>query len=411
MSSFAYTARDSSGSPVSGLIAAASIADAGRLLRAEGKYPTAVHPASTAAGAAGAASSGGPIGRSGLSIPRADVVQISTQLAIMLETGVTLAEALECIAAQLDKPKTRRLVEDLNQQVQSGVDFSTALGRHPRTFPRLFIALIRAAERSGMMGKMLTRGSSYLRDEQETLRRIKGALTYPAIMLAFALTTTIFLLAFVLPRFSAIYANKGAALPMPTKILMTMSDFIVAHWLSLLIGLGVSSVLGFFYFRADSGRRLWHFMQLHVPVFGPLFRKIHLSRGLRMLGTMAGAGVQLVDCVATVQDLCANTYFRGLWQDVSEQIHDGKQLSDPMFHSNLVPRSVAQMLHSGEKSGKLAYVLEQIAGYSEQELKESIANLTRYIEPCMIIVMGCIIGGVAMAMLLPIFTISRVVAH
>jgi type IV pilus assembly protein PilC len=138
---------------------------------------------------------------------------------------------------------------------------------------------------------------------------------------------------------------------------------------------------------------------------------MHLSRSLRMIGTMAGAGVPLVDCVTTAGDLSTNTYFKDLWISVLEKISAGKQLCEPLFESNLVPRSVAQMIHSGEKSGKLAYVMEQISGFAETELKEKIAEMTRYIEPAMIIVMGVIIGGVALALLLPVFTISRVMAH
>jgi type IV pilus assembly protein PilC len=144
---------------------------------------------------------------------------------------------------------------------------------------------------------------------------------------------------------------------------------------------------------------------------GAMFRKLHLSRGLRMIGTMAGAGVNLLDCVNTAHDLCDNVYFRELWMEVRSKIQSGKQVSEPLSNSPLVPRSISQMIHSGEKSGKLAQVTETVAGFSEQELKETIADLTRYIEPIMIVVMGIIIGGVALALMLPIFTISRVVAH
>jgi len=173
---------------------------------------------------------------------------------------------------------------------------------------------------------------------------------------------------------------------------------------------GVSKGLGYAYFTTEKGSRVGHWIQINVPVIGKMFRKLHLARTLRMVGTMAGAGINLVDAVATAQDLCANSYYRDLWGEVSEQIQQGKQLSEPMFRSNLVPRGITQMLHSGEKGGKLAMVMEQVSGYAEQELKEQIGELTRYIEPAMIVIMGCIIGGVALALLLPIFTMSRVVA-
>jgi type IV pilus assembly protein PilC len=230
-------------------------------------------------------------------------------------------------------------------------------------------------------------------------------------LLCFAVITTLFLLAFVLPRFTVIYASKRAALPVPTKLLMGASDFVVVHWAWLTTGVLFTAIASIHYFRTTGGARVRDFLQLNVPLLGAMYRKLHLSRGIRMIGTMAGAGVTLVDAVATAQALCSNSYFRDLWDEVSRKIQTGKQMSEPMAQSNLVPRSIAQMIHSGEKSGKLAFVMEQIAGFSEQELKEKIAELTRYIEPAMIVIMGFIIGGVALALMLPIFTISRVVAH
>ncbi|HEX8525312.1 MAG TPA: type II secretion system F family protein [Tepidisphaeraceae bacterium] len=406
MPTFAYTARDGNGVAISGTISAASEAEASTLLRRESKYPISILPAR-----ADGSSSTSSVGTTGIKISRADVIQISQQLAIMVETGVTITEALECIATQSDKPKVKALVEDLQRQVQSGVDFSTALSRHDRSFPQLYIALIRASEKSGMMGKLLVRATHYLRDEQETVRRVKGAMIYPAIMLVFAIKVTIFLLIFVLPKFTSIYAAKAAALPVPTKILMNISDFLVTHYIMLPIGLILLVGALFAALQTQVGRRVSHYLQLNTPVIGGVFCKLHLSRSLRMIGTMAGAGVPLVECVTTANDLCTNSYFKQLWTDVLNKIQSGRQLCEPLFESNLVPRSVSQMIHSGEKSGKLSFVMEQIAGFAETELKEKIAEMTRYIEPAMIIVMGVIIGSVALALLLPIFTISRVMSH
>jgi type IV pilus assembly protein PilC len=405
MSTFAYTARDSSGQPTNGSLAAASVAEAIKLIRAEGKYPVSVRPADQAP-------RGGERVRAprGVKISRGEVIHFSTQLAIMVETGVPLSEALECIAKQVEKPNVRALMADLSEQLQSGVAFSAALARHPRSFPQLFVSLIKASEQTGMLSQLLRRANDYLRDEQEILRRVRGALTYPGIMLGFAVSTTIFLLACVLPRFTMMYASKKAALPLPTKILMDMSSFVVHQWPLLIGGTVAAVVLGYFYFSTASGRQLWHYVQLHAPLLGKLYRKIHLSRGLRMVGTMAGAGVGLMDCVTTAHDLCGNTYFKDLWKRIADQIQTGRQLSEPLFESSLVPRSVSQMIYSGEKGGKLAMVMEQVANFSEQELKEQILQLTRYIEPLMIVAMGLIIGGVSLAMLLPIFTIGRVVA-
>ena len=414
MTTFTYTARDGNGNAISGSMTAASVAEVTQLLRRDGKYPTSVQaggdgPASSSTAGGASASAGG--GRKGIKISRAEVIQVSTQLAIMVETGVTLTEALECIAQQSDKPKVKELLDDVVHTVHSGTDLSTALSRHERSFPRLYISLIRASEKSGMMAKLLSRATHYLRDEQETLRRVKGALIYPSVMLGFAVLTTVFLLAFVLPKFTAIYAQKAAALPMPTKILMGMSSFIVNHYVALPVGVGLAVVAIVAGVRTEPGARVRDWLQLRVPLVGPMFRKLHLARSIRMIGTMAGAGVPITDAVSTANDLCGNVYFRELWTSVLDQIQVGRHLWETMMDQPLVPRDIAQMILAGEKSGKLALVMDQVSAFAEQELKEEIAELTRYIEPLMIMIMGVIIGGVALALLLPVFTISRVVAN
>ncbi|MGD0461788.1 MAG: type II secretion system F family protein [Tepidisphaeraceae bacterium] len=404
MATFAYSARDQTGVAVNGTLAAESIERAGQMIRAEGKYPTTIRPT-------GPSAEVGSLRPRGSRLSRKDLIHIATQLAIMIDTGVTLSDALDCIAGQADKPNVKRIVRDICQEVKAGVDFSTALERHPRAFPKLFVSLISASEQSGMMAKLLQRATNYLRDEHDTIRRVRGALTYPAIMLGFAISTTTFLLAFVLPRFTAIYASKKAALPVPTKILMAVSNFICTQWPLILAAVGTAVFGVVMILRTRSGKRLFHYLQLNVPLLGPLFRKLYLSRGLRMIGTMAGAGVSLVDCVKTAGELCDNSYFKDLWSEVSQQIQAGKQFSDPLFRNWLVPRSVSQMLYSAERSGKLAQVMEQVSGFAEEELKQTILDMTRYIEPIMILIMGAIIGSVVLALMLPIFTISKVIVR
>lgn len=406
MPTFAYTARDAAGLASEGTLAAATIEEATKQLRAQGRYATSVKPATAKNSSAPAAASA-----RGIKISRDEVIGISNQLAVMLDTGVTLSEALACCAEFSGKPQTKALLDDLTNRVNAGVDLSDALAMHPRSFPRLYVALIKASEKTGMMSQLLGRATTYLKDEQEILRKVKGALTYPGIMFSFAILTTVFLLAFVLPRFTTIYANKGAALPMPTKILMALSDGLLNYWMFLLPGLAVAIAGGWQYARTPGGRRVVDWLQLNAPMVGPMFRKLYLSRGLRTVGTMAAAGVSLVDSVETATTLCNNGQFRSMWQDVAKQIQNGKPFSEPLARSPLVPGAVSRMLASGERGGKLGPVMEQVAGFSEAELKEKIHELTRYIEPAMIMVMGLLIGSVTLALLLPIFSISKVIAN
>src|SRR2546423_4357280 len=246
MRTFAFTARDGQGNAVTGTLMANTVSEVGQMLRNDGKYPITVRPVDDVSLPGDSRTTSGM----GIKISRKELIQFSQQIAIMAETGVTLSEALECAAAQAVKPAVKALLEDLCRQVQAGNDFSFALARHPRTFPRLYVTLIKASEKSGMLSRLLGRATEYLRDRQETPRRVKGALTYPGIMLAFAVSTTIFLLAFVLPKFTAIYSSKGAALPMPTQVLMTASNVIVDHWLMLAIGVGSVATVGYFFFSS-----------------------------------------------------------------------------------------------------------------------------------------------------------------
>lgn len=404
---YAYTARDNNGNAVDGTITAESVDAASRALRAQGRYPLSVRPVADAIARAGADTS---VGRGGIKIRRDEVIQISNQLAVMLDTGVTLSDALACCAENADRPNTKKLLDELSSNVNAGLDFSAALARHPRSFPRLYIALMKASEKSGMMSKLLNRATTYLKDEQEILRKVKGALTYPGIMFGFAVLTTVFLLAFVLPRFTTIYANKGAALPVPTKILMALSSGLINYWMLIVPNVLAITVGGWAHFRTKGGSRVKDWMSLNLPLVGPMFRQLHLARGLRTIGTMASAGVSLTDCVETAGSLCNNSYFGDLWSNVSSQIQNGRPFSDPLSKNKLVPGAVSRMLSAGEKGGKLGQVMEQVAGFGEAELKERIHELTRYIEPAMIMIMGLLIGSVTLALLLPVFSISKVVA-
>lgn len=348
---YAFTARDSSGKLVEGTLQALSATEAAELLRAQGRFTTSIRTTNEQAKA---------VGVRGVRITRDEVIQFSNQLSVMLDTGVTLAEALDCCAENVSRVQVRDLLEDLKSQVHNGIDFSEALAKHPRSFPKLYVALIQASEKSGMMSKLLNRATQYLKDEQEILRKVRGALTYPGIMFGFAISTTVFLLAFVMPRFTVIYANKGAALPTPTRILMSMSNFLVHEWMFIVPGVAAAVFGTVMFVRTPRGKVCKDWLSLRAPLIGSMLQKLHLSRGLRTIGTMASSGVALVDCVDTAKALSGNTYFRELWSSVSTQIQNGKPFSEPLRESKLVPGSVSRMLASGEKGGKLAMVMEQV---------------------------------------------------
>ena len=258
------------------------------------------------------------------------------------------------------------------------------------------------------MGKMLDRISKYMAKEAVTARKIKSALTYPAIMISAVVIITSGLLLFVLPRFAAIYADRGAALPAPTKLLLGLSNSVQTFWWAYLLviaGLITTGVLGF---TTDAGRRIVDGLKLNLPIIGPLFRKLYVTRSMRTLGTMVEAGVPILDMIPIVRAVTNNTKYDVFWDDVDQRLRNGSQLSAPFFTSDLIPRSVAQMVFAGEKSGRMGEVMYKVADYTEEEFDEQVKAATNYIEPAMVVTLGAIIGFVAIALLLPIFQVSKV---
>lgn len=342
---------------------------------------------------------------------RDDVIFFTTQLAVMVETGVTLSEALDAIGEQAHQPDMKALVEDLSGQVKSGVPFSAALERHPRSFSRLIVALMRASEASGTMGQMLRRAADYMAQERETVKRVKGAMIYPLCMLAFCLLVVTALLIFILPRFEKIYAGKSAILPAPTRFLLDLSRGIIGYWPLVLAGLAAVAVSLFFFFRSERGSAFLHAVRIHTPIIGQMYRKAYLARSLRTLATMIATGVSILEALEIAAQVAGNRYYAGVWSSVAEQAKEGSSVSEELARHDLVPRTVVHMVAAGERSGQLAQVMHRIADFSEEDVRVAVKAVTSLIEPAMIIIMGAVIGGIAMALLLPVFSLSRIVAR
>ncbi len=405
MPSFKYKARDGRGELITGVLNAPSIEDAGRMLRGDGKFVVKIDQARAAA-SPGTHTGKGSAGK----IRRAEVITFAHQLAVMVETGVPISEALECVAQQSDNETFRAVLKDISDQVQAGNDLSSALRSHAKVFPPVMTSLIRASEVSGTMGRMLDRVSGYLSKEMQTAKKIRGALTYPAFMLGMVILVTTFLLIFVLPRFAGIYQARDTALPAPTQLLLGLSGNLVDNWHLWLGGIIMAVAGAYFLAGTPGGQRFYDYLKLHTPVIGPLFNKLYLTRGCRTMGTMVTAGVPILDMIQIVREVTNNALYQELWDDANNRLRQGAQLSDSLFDSPLIPRSVAQMVYSGERSGRIGDVMERIAEYTENDFDEQIKTTTGMIEPVMTATMGIIIGFVAIAMLLPIFSVGKVVS-
>ncbi len=404
MARFVYQIRDNRGLMGSGALNASDLTEASRLLRSEGNVIIDLREQSVSA------ESAGNVRTRTTRAKHEEIIFFANQLAVMVDTGVPLPDALDCIAEQIDTDGFRSVVADLAEQVKSGVDFSSALGRYPKIFNRLFVAMTKASEASGMMGKMLQRIAQYLRRQQEIRRQVKGAAAYPLAMLCFCVLVVVAMLIFILPRFEKIYAGKSAVLPAPTRFLLAMSGGLINHWIFIVIGIAAVVTACYLYFRRPEGKVVLDRIRINLPVLGSMFRRSAMARALRTLSTMIDAGVSMLDALTITADVSGNIIFSRIWIALGERIKEGASLSDEMLKQPLIPRSVTQMVAAGEKTGRLGSVLDRLAGFCEHDLETSIKTVTSFIEPVMIIVMGGIVGGVALALLLPIFSLSKVVA-
>lgn len=403
---FGYAARSSSGASLQGEIVAESEREAVTRLRSQGTFVVKLQPLLVTDDR-----HDDRVLVFGGRVKQEEIIFFFSQLSIMVETGVSLPEAIHSILSQALPGRFQTVLREVVSRLQSGESFSTALAKHPKVFGDFYVNLLRAAEASGTMGPMLKRCADYLTARRELQKKIKSALSYPAVLLVAAVGVTAFLMTYVLPKFLTIYAGREATLPVPTAILIAVTNALVAYWM-LVLGATVSGV-GFlvWFFRAERPRPCAHWVQLRIPLLGGMLRKSYITSGLRTLGLLVDSGVSMLDAVGITGSLSPNHYFRRLWSDVATNLHRGEQLSAPLAESELIPRPVVQMIKAGEKSGKLGTVLVRLCDYLDEELRTTIKTITQLIEPIMIGVMGTLIGGIAIALLLPILSISKTISH
>ena len=401
--SFTYRARTASGEIRSGVLPCDTAEAAATQLRRDGLFPVAMEPLSADA-AAGAGGDGPPPLFS--RVRTGEVVQFAIQLSVMTDAGVPLSPALAGLAQQSENPALVVVLRDLAAGVEAGEDFSTGLARHPKLFDATFLNLVRAGESSGTLALMLERTADRLEREQETRRRVTGAMVYPAAMLTLCVGACVFLLAFIFPKITPLFEGRDIELPLATKLLVAISGSFTGHWPYYAAGLGVAAV-GFALLRAKGwGRAAWDETLLRLPVVGPLARRVSLSRSLRTLAVTVNAGVPMLDALRLCGDVAGNAAFRRGWRRAADQVVAGVPIHAALRGNPLFPASVLQMIASGEETGRLGPVLDKLGGHFEKEVSDATANALRMLEPLMTVVMGGVIGTIAMAMLLPIFKLS-----
>jgi type IV pilus assembly protein PilC len=340
-------------------------------------------------------------------VSKNELIYVTNQLAIMVDTGINLATALSGIVQQETNPTLKKILRELKTAVENGEDFSAALARYPKLFDKTYVSLVKASEATGSLGTMLERIGCYLRKEVETRGKVKAAMAYPAVMLVLAVGVTVFLLTFIMPKFTPLFASRGTKLPGPTVLMMAISDSMMHHWYLWILG-AIGLAVGFAYSRrTQAGRQVIDWLKINAPIMGTMFRKVTISRSIRTLGTMLGSGVPMLESIRLAGEVSGNIHYERLWQTVLDEVTGGKRVCEVLQQSPLFPRVLVQMIACGEETGKLDKVLERVSVYYDQEVETAVKGATAMIEPIMISVMGAVVGTIGLALLLPIFSLSK----
>jgi type IV pilus assembly protein PilC len=405
MPHYRYQARAQGGQMSTGVLAAENAMAAAQLLRSQGQQVVQISPVS------GSDQwkerfkklnmSSGPSAR--------DILNFTTQLAVMIRAGINLRAAVDGIADQTENPKFKLILMQIKQDVESGKQFSEALTKHPKQFSPLYINMVKASEMSGSFSKMLDRIATSLAQEIETRAMVVGAMIYPGIIATMAIGVTVFLLTFVLPKFAGVFEGKESVLPWPTKFLMGLSDFMVQWWWAVLLGIAVAITSFVLIVRTEPGGKWFDKSKIKVPVFKKMFQALYISRSLHTMGELVNAGVPMLDTLMITGDISGNWLYKRLWMSVYGSVKEGKKIAQPLNKTKLLPKAVVQMVSAGEESGKLGEVLDVVSAFYGKKLKEAIKAVTSMIEPIMIVAMGSIVGFIAMAIILPIFKMSAMV--
>ncbi len=408
-STYAYKARTSAGEVTRGTMVASSAEEVSASLRGDGLFAFEIVASALRATPTLDAHQ---IRRneSAKRVRREDVIAFCTQLSVMLETGVPLAEGLDAFRKRMDRAEFRAVLDVLCDDVDGGEPLSAAMEKWPRVFPLMMVSLMKASEASGTLATMLGRVGEYLSKERKTLKQIKGALSYPLFMMTAGVGITVFLMSFVLPRFARIYDQRDASLPGPTRVLMNISEFVTTQYAWYAPTLAGVLLVVFVWGRRESGRRVLDWMRLNAPLLGPMYGHLYVTRSMRTMSTLLAAGVNVLDVIDICRGVTANSYYARLWDSMEQGVREGGQISDAVFNSDIVPPNVASMIAAGERSGKLPDVMQRIAEFSQEELDDSVSRVATFIEPLMIVFMGILIGGMAMALLLPIFNMSKIMS-
>jgi type IV pilus assembly protein PilC len=401
MAVFAYTAKTADGKKVESVIRASDRSAA----QAELKKKNLTISTLTEQKGTGKKSSffGPPRPRVGTK----DIAVMTRQLSTMISAGIPLLESMEILHEQASDPGFKNVLDKIIERVRSGSDFSTALSEH-KLFTKIYVNMIKAGEASGQLDVILQRLADYMESVEELKREIKAAMTYPVISLVLILSITVGLVVGIVPKFQVIFIQlEMKQLPAPTEFLLMISDLLREQYM-LVMGVLIVTVVGFFlYIRTKPGLRQWHWFLLHAPVFGPLFRKVAISRFSRTFATLIQSGVPMLGALDIVAATAGNVLVEEAVLKAKDAVSRGETLGDPLTATRVFPPMVTRMISIGEKTGALEKLLMKIAEFYDQEVRATVKALTSLIEPLLIATMGFIVGFIVLSIFLPIIKIQQ----
>jgi type IV pilus assembly protein PilC len=341
----------------------------------------------------------------GSGIKKIDISRFTRQFATMIGAGLPMVQCLEILGAQMENKELCRIINEVKESVQGGATLSEALGRHPKVFDHLYVNMVEAGELGGALDTILVRLAVYREKADALIRKVKGAMVYPSVIVVVATGITIAMLTFIVPVFAKMFGNLGAELPKPTQIILGISNFLRANFLFLFLGV-TALIVGFIYWiKTESGRAMFDSLLLKSPLFGNLVRKSSVARFTRTLGTLLSSGVSILDAMEITARTAGNVVVANAIKKSVLAIAEGETITAPLKESGVFPPMVTQMISVGEKTGGLDDMLQKIADFYDEEVDEAVSALTSLIEPLVIVVIGAIIGGILIAMYLPMFDI------
>jgi type IV pilus assembly protein PilC len=347
-------------------------------------------------------------GRSG-KVSRRELAIFTRQFATMIDAGLPLVQCLDILGLQQENQAFKKVIMKVKEDVESGSTFADALGKHPNVFDELFVNLVSAGEVGGILDTILSRLATYIEKAMKLAKQVKSAMVYPSTILAVALIVTTVLLLYVIPIFGEMFQDFGASLPAPTQIVLAISAYTRKYFLVGVVLL-VLLVLGLrWYYKQESGRRKIDRLLLRLPIFGDLLRKIAVARFARTLGTMVSSGVPILESMDIVAKSAGNKIIEEAIVRARASISEGKTIAEPLADSKVFPVMVTQMVSVGEATGALDAMLNKIADFYDDEVDAAVGALTSLLEPMLMIFLGVVIGGLVIAMYLPIFKLAGVV--